>query len=70
MYSYGLEYFMIIHIGVEQRDRHMAASIQFHVGNRCYFHINGKRMSGEIASLNIKPGFHSVSATVNALMLG
>ena len=48
--------------GVERRDRHMAASIQFHVGNKCYFSIDGKRMNGEIASLNVEPGVQSVSA--------
>ena len=41
----------------------MAASIQFHVGNRCYFNIDGKRMNGEITSLNVKPGIHLVSST-------
>lgn len=39
----------------------MAASIQFSVGDKCYFHIDGKRMTGEIAALSVKPGQHSVS---------
>ena len=45
----------------------MAASIQFHVGNKCYFIIDGKRMHGEIASLNVEPGVHSVSVIVITL---
>ena len=39
----------------------MAASFQFHVGSRCYFTIEGKKMNGEISALNVSPGVHSVS---------
>ena len=49
-------------LGIEQRDRSMAASIQFHVGNKCCFYIEGKRMTGEIAGLNVSPGIHMVRA--------
>jgi hypothetical protein len=54
----------VVYAGVEERDRHIAATIQFHVGNRCYFYIDGKQMNGEIASLNIKPGTHLVRCTL------
>lgn len=39
----------------------MAASIQFRIGNRCYFYIDGKRMNGEIAALSVESGIHLVS---------
>lgn len=42
----------------------MAASIQFHVGSRCYFTIDGKKMNGEIGTLNVSPGVHSVSSSI------
>lgn len=62
--------YIYVHVGIEQKDRSMAASIQFHIGNKCYFHIDGKRMSGEIAALNVMPGMHSVSWYTNIFLSG
>ncbi len=47
--------------GLERRDRHVAASIQFQVGDRCVVQgPEGRTYNGEISGLDHAPGCHKV----------
>ena len=54
-------YIYIFSVGIERRDRRVAASIQFQRGDAVIFKIGDKEMEGEIACLNVSPGCHLVS---------
>lgn len=48
--------------GIEQRDRRVAASIQFQVGDKCQVRIaEGQMYRGEVSQLDATPGCHMVS---------
>ena len=48
--------------GIEQRDRRVAASIQFQVGDKCQVRIaEGQTYRGEVSRLDVTPGCHTVS---------
>lgn len=59
-----------MHAGNELRDRRVAASIQFQVGDRCQFRLEeggGDIMEGEIVELNMSLGYHMVSHSIHGL---
>jgi len=47
-------------VAIEAIDRSMAANIQFHIGDKCFFTIAGQKSEGEIIRLHSKPGQHLV----------
>lgn len=47
--------------GIEQRDRRVAASIQFQVGDKCQVRIAEQTYRGEVSRLDATPGCHMVS---------
>ena len=50
------------HTGIEQRDRHVAARIQFQIGDKCQVRLpEGQNLEGEITSLDVTQGCHNVS---------
>ena len=52
--------------GIEQQDRHVAAGMQFQVGDRCEVRLAGGAVrEGEITGLNVKPGHHQVSVSLS-----
>lgn len=54
---------------IEAKDRSMAANIQFHVGDKCFFTIDGRKSSGEIVRLHSQPDQHLVSVLKDVVQL-
>ena len=51
--------------GIEQRDRHVAASIQFQAGDKCQVRLpEGQLYRGEVTRLDVTPGCHMVCVRV------
>ena len=51
--------------GIEQRDRHVAASIQFQAGDKCQVKLpEGQTYRGEVTRLDVTPGCHMVCVCV------
>ena len=51
--------------GIEQRDRHVAASIQFQAGDKCQVKLpEGQLYRGEVTRLDVTPGCHMVCVRV------
>ena len=51
--------------GIEQRDRHVAASIQFQVGDKCQVKLpEGQTYRGEVTRLDVTHGCHMVCVCV------